>query len=62
MSLLRKPYPQLANRGEYTQFVGYFAVTPWNDFVDLSEDYGWYYNGLFFLSYGFLLSYINSLD
>ncbi len=24
--------PQLCNRGEYTEFIGYFAVTPWNQY------------------------------
>lgn len=28
--------PQIADRGDYTMFIGYFAVTPWNLMYSMS--------------------------
>ncbi len=51
--------PKLADRGEYTEFLGYYAVTPWNGMFTDSETVYCYYFGEIY-TYDYLMSILSS--
>jgi len=51
--------PYIADRGNYTVFLGYYAVSPWNEFLNTNDTVYCYYYGAI-IQYDDLMNLLNS--